>query len=243
MFNVNRKYIALPISGQTADEVVTEALNDIFDFYSIVPFVASELGTGKMCYLAQEDELVQTGIFVGIDGTTLNINLVSAGRPRSAGNIFSGSSSGDFVLEYVEGGGFGFRRTDELNKQGNLTCLLTFGILDSDNPKVFGVYGMVTGPNILVISGVNSYYHARESVLNAETDIVSLVPLYLFDDENPGIKTQGLYLAVQFPRRFESDVFGLNGRKYISTPVSIDTSYLGYQRLVLDVTEDEDGES
>lgn len=239
MFNVNRKYISLPVSGKTADEVVSEALNDIFNFYSIVPFTASELGTGKMCYLTEEDEQVQTGIFVG--GSTLHINLVSAGTPRQAGNIFSGNSSGDFVLEYVEGGGFGFRRTDELNKQGNLTCLLTFGILDSDNPKVFGVYGMVTGPNILVISGINSYYHARESVPNAETDIVSLVPLYIFDDENPGIKTQGLYLAVQFPRRFESDVFGLNGRKYISTPVGIDINYLGYQRLVLDVTEDEDG--
>lgn len=239
MFNVNRKYITLPVSGQTADEVVSEALNDIFNFYSVVPTTISELGTGKMCYLTQEDEQVQTGIFVG--GSTLHINLVSTGTPRSAGNIFSGSSSGDFVLEYIEKGGFGFRRTDELNKQGNLTCLLALGTLDSDNPKVFGVYGMVTGPNILVISGVNSYYHARESVPNAETDIVSLVPFYLFDDENPGIKTQGLYLAVQFPRRFESDVFGLNGRKYISTPVGIDINYLGYQRLVLDVTEDEDG--
>lgn len=239
MFNVNRKYITLPVSGKTADEVVSEALNDIFGFYSVVPTTVSELGTGKMCYLTEEDEQVQTGIFVG--GSTLHINLVSAGTPRQAGDIFSGSSSGDFVLEYVEGGGFGFRRTDELNKQGNLTCLLTFGILDDDNPKVFGVYGMVTGFNILVISGVNSYYHARESVPNGETDIVSLVPLYLFDDENPGIKTQGLYLAVQFPRRFESDVFGLNGRKYISTPVGIDINYLGYQRLVLDVTEDEDG--
>lgn len=242
MFNVNRKYITLPVSGKTADEVVSEALNDIFDFYSVVDFSITGLGTGKMCRLTHEDEQVQTGIFVGVDGSTLHINLVSAGTPRQAGNIFSGNSSGDFVLEYVKGGGFGFRRTDELNQQGNLTCLLTFGILDDDdNPKVFGVYGMVTGFNILVISGVNSYYHARESVPNGETDIVSLVPLYIFDDENPGIKTQGLYLAVQFPRRFESDVFGLNGRKYISTPVGIDINYLGYQRLVLDVAEDEDG--
>ena len=238
---------------------VAHMLDEVFHFYKIDAMTVEGYGTGYICYLTEDDVMTEgqesakgTGIYVGygqIDSTwKLMIYLVHGFEIVEYAQIYDGGVYGYFVLEYETNsgdktrGGFNFHKTDlssAPNAWGNITCLVTRGVYKTDDidKLEFGCYAMQINKATLVITHDSKYYEACTAGTNAMADIVSMAPLCYMDKHESEYTTifepEGLYLAIVYPRKFESDVFILDGHKYLSLSVKVDASYLGYQRAVI----------
>lgn len=258
MVELKKKYISLPSCKEyTPNEIaqsVTEMLDEVFHFDHIERATITGYGSGNICYLTPDD--ASTGIYVGYgqinSAWKLAIFLVHDSEIIEYSEIYLGGVNGYFVLEYEVNsekqsdwervkGGFSFHDTRidvAPNAWGNVTCLVSRGLFKTDDieKKIYGVYGMVINKAVLAVAEDTLYYKTLEAPTNAMADIVSLVPFH-FQDTHEGVRDTifqaDMDLAVIYPRRFNSDIFYLDGAKYISTGVKMDASYLGYQRLAV----------